>query len=180
MEGDYWAFFGLDPPSNHTADTSIMDPFALHDNQSWGLPSRIEGAEGSQYGSTPMLGLQRQQSAGENTNGPLCTSSTRTERPGPEKAGVKRRWVRDKEQNRLAAAKSREKKKRELEHQQNHLEDLEKTNRRLKADRTSLTDEINQLRQGLMAHGCCGDADIDTWIRSQGGSNKTPRSESSA
>ncbi|EAQ86565.1 predicted protein [Chaetomium globosum CBS 148.51] len=164
MEADYWAFFGLVPPSNHATDTDTPR----------------DGTERSCYGPTPMPELQRQQSVGENTNGPICTSSTRTGRPGPTKAGAKRRRVRDKVQNRLAVAKSREKKKWELEQKQNHLEDLEKTNSRLKADLISLTDEMYQLRQDLMAHGGCGDADIDTCIKSQGGSNKTPRSESSA
>jgi hypothetical protein len=68
------------------------------------------------------------------------------------------------ERNRKAASKCREKKKQWMQDLEDARADLEKRHRLLQADFSALVEEVSQLKNQLMVHSGCHDANIDKWI----------------
>jgi hypothetical protein len=175
MEADNWTLLSLDLPSNDTTDTSIIDPSALNDNPWIHDGTSRADAEGSWH-PTAMSGLQQQQplcvyinSQTEN-NGGACISFP-TSAGYPSEADVYRQesQARKRERNRVAQRKFQAKAKREAEHKQGHLKDLQIKNTHLRAKLSSLENERCRLWEALTDHGhygYCGYSDTDAWITS--------------
>jgi hypothetical protein len=103
-------------------------------------------------------------------NGGACISSP-TLAGYPSEADVYRQesQARKRERNRVAQRKFQAKAKREAEHKQGHLKDLQIKNSRLKAKLSSLENERSRLWEALSDHGHyghCGHSGTDAWITS--------------
>ena len=68
------------------------------------------------------------------------------------------------ERNRVAASKCREKKKQWVQDLESAKAELEQQHASLQAECASLLDEATQIKNWLMEHATCGDANIDAWI----------------
>ncbi|KAM3550369.1 hypothetical protein MY1884_008280 [Beauveria asiatica] len=97
------------------------------------------------------------------------TSSTRSKRGGAGAAvgAADKRRKRNLERNRAAASKCRQRKKQwqdGLEHKKMELETRYKA---LHGEAKNLMEEVAQLKNFVMAHAACNDANIDDWIRNE-------------
>jgi hypothetical protein len=84
------------------------------------------------------------------------------------------------ERNRKAASKCREKKKQWMQDLEDAKPDLEKRHRILQDGFSALVKEVSQLKNQLMLHSGCHDANIDKWIEREArrfvhGSNNPPQ-----
>lgn len=68
------------------------------------------------------------------------------------------------ERNRIAASKCREKKKQWVQDLESAKAELEQQHASLQAECAGLLDEATQIKNWLMEHAGCGDANIDAWI----------------
>jgi hypothetical protein len=71
------------------------------------------------------------------------------------------------ERNRVAASKCRQKKKEWVQDLEETKGDLEAQHMRLQREYTSLLSEATEMKNRLMVHAGCNDANIDMWIENQ-------------
>ncbi|CAG9955393.1 unnamed protein product [Clonostachys rosea f. rosea IK726] len=71
------------------------------------------------------------------------------------------------ERNRLAASKCRHKKKEWVQNLEETRGILETKHHSLQREYSALTEEVSQLKNFLMAHSGCNDANIDQWIQAE-------------
>jgi esterase/lipase len=68
------------------------------------------------------------------------------------------------EHNRVAASKSRQKKKQLMQELEDTKADLEKRHRALQGNYNTLLEEVSEVKSQLMLHSGCHDINIDKWI----------------
>lgn len=97
-----------------------------------------------------------------------AASKKATSRATPGKTGVaEKRRKRNLERNRAAASKCRQRKKQWQDGLERRKTDLESRYKALHRESKDLMEEVAQLKNLVMAHAGCNDANIDDWIRSE-------------
>jgi len=107
-----------------------------------------------------------QQPASASTSTAQAQPSTAPRR-GSEPRGVDAKRTHCLERNRIAASKCREKKKQWVHDLEARKSELEAQHAGLHAELASLADEVTQIKNYLMGHAGCGDANIDMWIENE-------------
>ncbi|KAJ6779337.1 hypothetical protein PWT90_04275 [Aphanocladium album] len=79
------------------------------------------------------------------------------------------RRKRNLERNRAAASKCRERKKQWQDGLERRKTELENRYESLRGEARELAEDVAQLKNFVMAHAACNDANIDNWIRNQAG-----------
>ncbi|KAM3507216.1 hypothetical protein MY10362_001880 [Beauveria mimosiformis] len=97
------------------------------------------------------------------------TSSTRSKRGGAGAAvgAADKRRKRNLERNRAAASKCRQRKKQWQDGLERKKMELETRYKALHGEAKDLMEEVAQLKNFVMAHAACNDANIDDWIRNE-------------
>ncbi|KAM3519646.1 hypothetical protein NHJ13051_007349 [Beauveria bassiana] len=97
------------------------------------------------------------------------TSSTKSKRGGAGAAvgAADKRRKRNLERNRAAASKCRQRKKQWQDGLERKKMELETRYKALHGEAKDLMEEVAQLKNFVMAHAACNDANIDDWIRNE-------------
>lgn len=101
---------------------------------------------------------------------PTTTSprATKTAAKGKKTAGAAdKRRKRNLERNRAAASKCRQRKKQWQDGLERRKMELEGRYKALHSESKELMEEVAQLKNFVMAHAACNDANIDDWIRNE-------------
>ncbi|UNI19468.1 hypothetical protein JDV02_005650 [Purpureocillium takamizusanense] len=96
-----------------------------------------------------------------------ASTTSATPKRGSESRGGDAKRTHCLERNRIAASKCREKKKQWVHDLEARKSELEAQHAGLHAELASLTDEVTQIKNYLMDHASCGDANIDLWIENE-------------
>ncbi|KAM3501111.1 hypothetical protein MY11210_009424 [Beauveria gryllotalpidicola] len=99
----------------------------------------------------------------------ITTSSTKSKRgtAGAAVGAADKRRKRNLERNRAAASKCRQRKKQWQDGLERKKMELETRYKALHGEAKDLMDEVAQLKNFVMAHAACNDANIDDWIRNE-------------
>ncbi|OAA57181.1 activating transcription factor 7a [Cordyceps fumosorosea ARSEF 2679] len=97
----------------------------------------------------------------------LKPSSTKSKRASTAAGAADKRRKRNLERNRAAASKCRQRKKQWQDGLERRKMELESRYKSLHSECAELTEEVAQLKNFVMAHAACNDANIDDWIRNE-------------
>ncbi len=103
------------------------------------------------------------------TKSRTATSSSKSKKGGSTTAtaSVDKRRRRNLERNRAAASKCRQRKKQWQDGLERKKIELESRYKSLHSEVKELMEEVAQLKNFVMAHAACNDANIDDWIRNE-------------
>lgn len=99
-----------------------------------------------------------------------AAASSESKRGGATTTGTAdKRHRRNLERNRAAASKCRQRKKQWQDALERKKIALESRYKALHSETEDLMEKVAQLKNFIMAHAVCGDANIDNWIRNEAG-----------
>ncbi|KAJ6440181.1 bZIP transcription factor domain-containing protein [Purpureocillium lavendulum] len=108
-----------------------------------------------------------QQPAAASASAAPTPGASAASKRGSEPRGTDAKRTHCLERNRIAASKCREKKKQWVHDLEARKSELEAQHAGLHAELASLADEVTTIKNYLMGHASCGDANIDLWIENE-------------
>ncbi|TQV91777.1 hypothetical protein V2A60_006104 [Cordyceps javanica] len=152
-------------PRMSTPDTDIDD-----DDDDFDEDQDDDTPQKPQTRSKSKMPAASSRSRTANTTTTATTSPTKSKRGSAAAAAVgaaDKRRKRNLERNRAAASKCRQRKKQWQDGLERKKMELESRYKALHSESKELIEEVAQLKNFVMAHAACNDANIDDWIRNE-------------
>ena len=161
--------FETDTASSRTASTSSVPRLSTPDTpETEDDGSSEEEEDDNDHKTTPKKPASRSK-AKMPTKSRTATSSSKSKKGSATTAtaSVDKRRRRNLERNRAAASKCRQRKKQWQDGLERKKIELESRYKSLHSEVKELMEEVAQLKNFVMAHAACNDANIDDWIRNE-------------
>ncbi|EGX87791.1 activating transcription factor 7a [Cordyceps militaris CM01] len=155
--------FEKDTSSSRTTSTSSVPRLSTPDTENDDDKSEKEDDDTPQNPKTRSKTKMPAASTRSKTN----AAPTKSKRGGAATGTADKRRKRNLERNRAAASKCRQRKKQWQDGLERKKMELESRYKSLHAEVKDLMEEVAQLKNFVMAHGACNDANIDDWIRNE-------------